>query len=40
MKKPFAFCLLTLAFAALLASGCKTAEPITIPAPIPFTSLR
>lgn len=24
----------------LLAFGCKTAEPITIPAPIPFTSIR
>lgn len=24
----------------LLAFGCKTTEPITIPAPIPFTSLR
>lgn len=24
----------------LLALGCKTTEPVTIPAPIPFTSLR
>lgn len=24
----------------LLALGCKTTEPITIPAPIPFTSIR